>query len=124
MADGRVSPASTRSAATERRRWNQRSFAAAGALLSGLALPLSGLADHVAGGSGGSSAGWSIVHTSLGGIFVCFCIWHAVLNRRALLRHLRIGAAARGLLSREALAALALVGGVSVLTVTHALLGP
>ena len=71
-------------------RWNQRAFVVTGALLSGLALPVSGLADHAAGGPGGSSAaGWSIVHTSLGVLFVSFCVWHAALNRRALLRYLR-----------------------------------
>jgi len=32
-------------------------------------------------------------HTSLGALFVFFCVWHAVLNRRALLRHLRGSAA-------------------------------
>jgi hypothetical protein len=94
-----------------------------GALLSGLALPLSGLADHAAGGSGRSAAGWSVVHASLGGIFVGFCVWHATLNRRALLRYLRAGGAARALPSTEVLAALALVGGISALTGTHALVG-
>ena len=55
-----------------------------------------------------------------------FCVWHIVLNRRALLRYLRAavpaaaGRAAR-LPSRETLAAAALVGGVLAATVVHAL---
>ncbi len=42
-------------AVAEGRGWNQRAFVATGALLSGLALPISGLADHAAGGPGGSA---------------------------------------------------------------------
>jgi hypothetical protein len=104
-------------------RWNQRAFVVTGALVSGLALPISGLADHAAGGPEGSAApGWSIVHTSLGVLFVSFCVWHAALNRRALLRYLRGRVPAGGLLTREVLVALALVGGVLAVTVTHALL--
>lgn len=111
-------------AVAEGRRWNQRAFVATGALLSGLALPISGLADHAAGGPGGSADAWSVAHASLGGLFVGFCVWHAVLNRRALLRHLRGSTPPRGLPSREVLVALVLVGGVSALTVTHARVGP
>ena len=111
-------------AAAEGRRWNQRAFVTTGALLSGLALPISGLADHAAGGPEGSAAAWSVVHTSLGALFVGFGVWHAALNRRALLRYVRTGRPAHALPSREALVALALVGGVSALTVTHALVGP
>jgi len=106
--------------------WNQRAFVATGALLSGLALPVTGLVDHLAGGAGGaaSPAGWSIVHTALGILFAAFCIWHAVLNRRALARYLRARMPAGVLPVAEVLAALALVGGVLAFTVTHALVGP
>ena len=111
---------------TPAHRWDQRGFVALSALLSGLALPITGLADHLAGHSPATDArvGWSIVHTSLGVMFVFFCTWHAVLNRRALLRYLRARAAWPALPTREALAALGLVGGVLFLTVTHAVVGP
>lgn len=104
-------------------RWKQPSFVSLCALLSGLALPVSGVVDHFAAQS--SAGGWSIVHVALGTVFVVFCTWHIVLNRRALLRYLRDKAAAwRSLPTREAVAAIALVGGVLALTVTHAVVGP
>jgi hypothetical protein len=109
--------------AAQGRRWNQRAFVVTGAPLSGLAVPISGLADHAAGGPGGSAVGWSIVHTSLGALFVGFCVRHAARNRRALLRNLRAGIPAHALPTREVLVALALVGGVLALTATHALVG-
>jgi hypothetical protein len=109
--------------------WDKRSFVATGALLSGSALPLTGLLDHLAGGPSAEAAvGWSIVHTSLGALFAAFCVWHVLLNRKALLRYLRASAAGhvmrgRAAPSREMLAAMALVGGVLAATVLHALVG-
>ena len=111
------------------RAWSQRSFVATGALLSGAALPLTGLLDHVAGGPSAEAAvGWSIVHTSLGALFAAFCMWHVVLNRRALLKYLRATAAwrllrGRAAPSREIVAAALLVAGVLCATVIHALVG-
>ena len=110
------------------RTWSQRAFVATGAVLSGLALPVTGLFDHAAGGPAAADAvGWSIVHTTLGALFVGFCVWHVTLNRRALLRYLRAAMPATGrpggaAPSREVLIAAALVGGVLAATVLHALL--
>jgi hypothetical protein len=106
--------------------WNQRSVVVLGAVLSGLALPATGLLDHAAGGSSSESAvGWSIAHISLSTLFVGFCTWHIVLNRRPLLKYLRAAAgragALRGLPAREAVAAAGIVGGVLAATVLHAL---
>jgi hypothetical protein len=110
---------------TSRPRWEQRRFVTLGVLLSGLALPITGVADHLARHSAEpNAAGWVIVHIALGTLFVVFATWHAVLNRRALMRHLRGRAVRPALPSREALAALALVGGVLALTMTHAVAGP
>ncbi len=108
------------------RAWNQRAFVATGAILSGLALPLTGLLDHAAGGTHAADAvGWSIAHVSLSCVFVGFCTWHILLNRRALLRYLHAAGARAGssrpLPARETVAAAAVVGGVLVLTVLHAL---
>jgi hypothetical protein len=108
--------------------WNQRAFVATGAVFSGLALPVTGLLDHAAGGSSAANAvAWSIAHTTLGALFAGFCIWHIALNRRALLRYLRAAVPASGrpggaAPAREALIAAALVGGVLAATVLHALL--
>ncbi len=104
-------------------RWNQRRFVAVAAALSGLALPVTGLADHLAG-QAGDPVGWSIVHTSLGVLFAVFATCHCVLNRRALARYVRRTLAPRWLAGREALVALALVGGLLAVTVLHALVGP
>ena len=106
--------------------WNQRAFVAVGAALSGLALPATGLLDHAAGGSSSEAAvGWSIAHVSVSCLFVGFCTWHLVLNRRALLRYVRAAGgktdALRRLPARETVAAAAVVGGVLALTVVHAL---
>lgn len=109
--------------ATAVTRWNQRRFVAVAAALSGLALPVTGLADHIAAGAG-DPAGWSIVHVTLGSVFVGFAVWHCCLNRRALLRYLRGAVASRALAGHEALAAAVLVGGLLALTVLHALVGP
>jgi hypothetical protein len=49
-------------------------------------------------------------------------VWHAALNRRTLARYLRGKTPAGALPTREVLVALALVGGVLAVTVTHALL--
>jgi hypothetical protein len=108
--------------------WNQRAFVALGAVLSGLALPATGLLDHAAGRSTGEAAvGWSIAHVSVSCLFVGFCTWHLVLNRRALLRYLRAAGgragAVRRLPARETVAAAAIVGGVLTATAVHALVG-
>jgi hypothetical protein len=106
--------------------WNQRAFVTLGAVLSGLALPATGLLDHVAGGSSKESAvGWSIAHVSVSCLFVGFCTWHIVLNRRPLLKHLRLAGGRAGALrrlpARETVAAAGIVGGVLALTIVHAL---
>ena len=109
--------------------WDRRAFVVTGAAVSGIALPLTGLLDHLSGGTSAQAAiGWSIVHTSLGALFVGFCVWHVVLNRRALKRYLRAAMAGSGrpggaAPSREVLAAAALVSSVLAVTVIHALVG-
>jgi hypothetical protein len=84
------------------------------------------LATAAAGrGTGESAAGWSITHVSVSGLFVGFCAWHIVLNRRPLLKYLRAaggrGGALRRLPARETVAAAGIVGAVLALTVVHAL---
>jgi heme exporter protein D len=104
---------------TPRSRWDQRRFVSLGVLFAGLALPISGLGDHFARHSSGPHAdfGWVVAHAATGSLFVVLATWHAVLNRRALLKYLRSRTARPALPSLEALAALALVGGTLALTV-------
>ena len=100
--------------------WNQRAFVATGALLFGLTLPVTGLVDHVVRDHEGAAAvgRWSVAHIALSVLFVVFCVWHVVLNRRALARYLRAKTQRRALPAGEVLAALALVAAVLALTVT------
>ena len=104
---------------TPDRRWNQRRFVSLGALFAGLALPITGVGDHLARHSSGPHAGigWVVCHVTMGTLFVVFAAWHAVLNRRTLLKYLRSRSNRPAMPSREAFAALALVGGALVLTV-------
>jgi hypothetical protein len=71
-----------------------------------------------------TEVGWSIVHAAIGIVLVIFGTWHAVLHRRALLRYLRERTVWAVLPTREAFAALALIGGVLSLTVTQAIVAP
>lgn len=101
-----------------RPRWDQRRFVSCSALVLGLALPVTGVGNHLARHSSAPhvGAGWVVAHVTVGALFVFFLAWHVVLNRRALLRYLRgkVGV----LPSREALAALVLIGVVLALTLT------
>jgi hypothetical protein len=104
---------------TREHQWDKRRFISLGALFSGLALPITGLGDHLARHSSGPHAGieWVVAHVVIGSLFVVLATWHMVLNRRALLKYLRSRAFRLALPSREALAALALVGGALALAV-------
>ena len=104
---------------TREHQWDQRRFISLGALFSGLALPITGLGDHLTRHSAGPHAGieWVVAHVVIGSLFVVFAIWHAVLNRRALVTYLRGRVVRQAVPSREALAALALVGGTLALAV-------
>jgi hypothetical protein len=77
--------------ATAGRRRDQRRFVSLGVLLFGLALPVTGVADHMARHDSGPQAdpGWIAVHIVVGAVFVALAGWHAWLNRRALLRYVR-----------------------------------
>lgn len=111
---------------TPRHRWNQRRFISLGALFCGLALPVTGLGDHFARHSSGphADAGWVVAHVTIGGLFVLFATWHGVLNRHAILKYLRTRGNQPTRPSREALVALALVGGVLVLALVPAVVKP
>jgi len=96
-------------------RWNQRTVVVAGAALCGLTLPVTGLLDHFAGRE------WALPHAATGVLCVGFCVWHAVLNRSALVRYARSRMPAYGLPARELIAATVLTGAVLAATVIHAL---
>jgi hypothetical protein len=104
------------------RTFEYRTFAAIGMVLSGLALPVTGIANHFFActpPSVGSHA-WMSAHNALGILFVVFSIWHVALNRMALWKHLRNAASRIPGMSREALLAGAVVTLTLVLFVGHA----
>jgi hypothetical protein len=107
---------------TGKRSFNLRGFVVLTATVSGLGLPISGLATHMHQMDSLFSASrhaWMSVHTLLGILFMVFTIWHAILNRRVLMKHLR-GCAGDSRLGREAVGALVLVAVLLFLAVGHA----
>jgi hypothetical protein len=99
-----------------------RSFVAATALLSGLSLPISGLANHLYGPDEMNDArhAWMALHNVLALIFLVFVIWHVVLNFRGLKKHIKGAVARVQLVSRETLVAVALVAIAVFASVGHA----
>lgn len=72
------------------RRINRRAFVAIGATVTGLALPVTGFADHVLLNSpagAGFNAG-SVTHWTCALLFTAFVTWHVALNRQAYRRHI------------------------------------
>lgn len=102
------------------RQWDQRRFISCSVLIFGLALPITGIGNHLARHASGPHAGpgWVVAHVAVGALFVFFAAWHVVLNRRALSRYLRDKVARPPLPSREILAALVLVAVVLALALT------
>ncbi|MFB3852597.1 MAG: DUF4405 domain-containing protein [Vicinamibacterales bacterium] len=105
------------------RAFKHRAFVAMVMAFSGLALPVTGIANHFYGFAPPSLErhAWMSAHNALGLLFVVFSIWHAVLNRKALWSHVRNAAACVPGVSREAMVAGSLVAVVLALFVGHAL---
>ncbi len=71
------------------RRLDRRAFVAIAATVTGLALPVTGFADHVLLDShpgAGFNAG-SVTHWTCALLFVGFVTWHVALNWKAYRRH-------------------------------------
>ena len=84
--EGTMSPKHARAG----RRLNRRALVAIGATVTGLALPVTGVADHVllnSTGGAGFNAG-SVTHWTCALLFIGFVTWHVVLNRKAYRRHI------------------------------------
>lgn len=106
MQDGRVT-----------RPFNTRRFVAFVTGLAALILPVTGTATHVHLAPTLGRHAWMAAHNSAGSVFVLFLVWHLVLNRRALVNHVRaIGAA------REAFWALLIVIVTTAAAAGHAFL--
>jgi hypothetical protein len=90
------------------------------AVLSGIGLPLSGLANHILGFDALTVQrhAWMAAHNMMGIVFAVFVGWHIALNWRPLTNHMR--AAAGALPRRETVLAGAIVAGLLTLAVGHA----
>ena len=72
------------------RRLNRRALVVIGATVTGLALPVTGIVDHVLLNSpagDGFNAG-SVTHWTCALLFLAFVTVHVVLNRKAYRRHI------------------------------------
>ncbi len=100
------------------RSFNYRAFVALIVAITGVAVPLTAVLGH--GHHSESSQALMGLHGALGLVFVIFSIWHVVLNRRALLNYTRSLTGRVPAVSREALAAVAVVVGSLSLWLGHA----
>lgn len=102
--------------------FRHRAFVAMVMVFSGLALPVTGLANHLYGFAPPSVGrhAWMSAHNALGLLFVAFSVWHVVLNRKALWNHVRSAAAQVPGVSREAALAGSVVAIMLALFVGHA----
>ena len=101
--------------------FNKRAFVVMVMVFSGLALPITGLVNHfhAFGPMNVGRHAWMSAYNALGILFVAFSIWHAWLNRKALLNHMRKTAANVPAISRETILAGAIVLVFLVLFVGH-----
>ena len=107
---------------TERKLFNLRGFAILTATVSGLGLPITGLANHLHQMEpivSFSRHAWMSAHTILGVLFTVSIVSHAILNRRILLNYVR-GQAARPGMGREAVGSIVLVAVMLLVAVGHA----
>lgn len=108
-----------------RKPFNMRAFVALAAALAGFGLPVTGVANHIHQMDPMTLQRhvWMSAHNILGVLFVVFTVWHVILNRRALFNYASGLAERFPKMSREAICAAALVAGVVVVVVGHALHG-
>lgn len=103
------------------KKFDKRALAALVALISGFALPFTGLAVHLLHDSSleGPRLFWVAAHEALGIAFTAATVWHIALNRKALARHISGTGWRIAGLGREAVCAAALVGMVLFAAVGH-----
>lgn len=109
---------------TERKlfNFNLRGFLILTATVTGLGLPVTGLANHLHQMDSMlsfSRHAWMAAHTILGVLFMAATVSHAILNRRLLLNYVRGHAGSSGL-GREAVGAFVLVAVMLFVAVGHA----
>jgi hypothetical protein len=107
---------------TEKKLFNWRGFVILTATVTGLGLPITGLANHLHQMDpiiSFSRHAWMSAHSILGVLFMVSTVSHAIFNRRILLHYVR-GHAARPGIGREAVGAIVLVAVMLFVAVGHA----
>ena len=107
---------------TERKWFNWRGFVILTATVTGLGLPITGLANHLHQLEpivSFSRHAWMSAHNILGVLFLVSTVSHAIFNRRILLNYVR-GHAARSGIGREAVGVIVLVAVMLFVAVGHA----
>ncbi|HOI96185.1 MAG TPA: DUF4405 domain-containing protein [Syntrophobacter fumaroxidans] len=103
--------------------FNLRGFVMLTAAVSGLGLPITGLANHLHQMESMLSVSrhaWMSAHNVPGVLFIVSSVSHALLNRRTFLNHVR-GRAVRPGISKEAIGAVILVAVMLSIAVGHAI---
>ena len=106
---------------TARKSFNPRGFVILTATVTGLGLPITGLANHLhqmESMLSFSRHAWMAAHNILGILFMVSIVSHAILNRRILINYVR-GHAARSGIGREAVGAVFLVVVMLFVAVGH-----
>jgi hypothetical protein len=106
----------------EMKPFNWRGFFVLSATVTGLGLPITGLANHLHQMDpiiSFARHAWMSAHTILGVLFMVSIVSHAILNRRILLNYVR-GHAAHSAIGREAAGAIVLVTVMLFIAVGHA----
>jgi hypothetical protein len=106
---------------TERKLFNLRGFVILTATVTGLGLPITGLANHLHQMDpmvSFSRHAWMSAHNILGVLFMVSTVSHAIFNRRILLNYVR-GHAARPGIGREAVGAIVFVAVMLFIVVGH-----
>lgn len=106
---------------TEMKLFNWRGFVILIAIVTGLGLPITGLANHLHQMDpiiSFSRHAWMSAHTILGILFMVATVSHAIFNRRLLLNYVR-GPAARPRIGREAVGAIVFVAVMLFVVVSH-----
>lgn len=107
---------------TKRKLFNLRAFLVLTATVSGLGLPITGLANHLHQTEPMISFArhaWMSAHNFLGVVFMAATVSHAILNRRILLNYIQ-GHSARPGITREAVCSIILVAIMLFVAVGHA----
>jgi hypothetical protein len=101
--------------------FNIRAFVFYMIALSGLGLPVTGIALHEYAFSPFTAArhAWMSAHNILGVLFAVFSIWHAALNRKAVLNYFR-GLAGHVFTGREAALAASIIAMALLIFTGHA----